>query len=108
MGSNAQGGELPVIDSMPFAQAATLEFCHGSIQWLITVMFAPLGALESLGRRQDLVDMLRIVRPVSRNMERAMPSESIGTEPQKFRLHDAPFVVALFRPRVRKIQIDAL
>ena len=62
--------ESPVEDPMPFAKAATLEFSHGSIQRLITVMFAALATFESFGRCQNLVDVLCVVRPVGSDVQR--------------------------------------
>jgi len=64
--------ESPVEDPMPFAQATALKFRHGSIERLVTVVFAALAALESFGCRQNLVDMLGVVRPVGSDVQRAM------------------------------------
>ena len=52
--------------------------------------------------------MLGIVRPVRRNMQRAAHFESVGAQCQERALHDAAFVVAFLRPRVRKVQVDPL
>lgn len=64
--------ESPVEDPMPFAQATALKFRHGPIERLVTVVFAALATLESLGRCQNLVDMLGVVRPVGSDVQRAM------------------------------------
>ena len=90
---------------MPFSQAAALEFCLWTIEWFVAVVFMTLNARETIRLGKNLIDVLGVICPVGRNVEGSAGGELLGNEADKVGLHDAPFVVPFFRPRIREIEI---
>ena len=92
---------------MPLPESPALEFGHRAIERAVTVVLAPAGADESIGRRQYFLDVFGIVGPVCGDVQRAARLEPVSAEVEKKRLQDTPLVVPLFWPGVGKIDIDS-
>ena len=92
---------------MPLSQSTLLKFGAWPIEWLIAVVFAAVCTAETIRVGKYFVNMLRIVRPISRDMQTAAVGQPGRDQFNKFGLYDTPFVVPLLGPWIRKVQIDA-
>lgn len=92
---------------MAFLQSAALEFGAWPIEWPIAVVFAAVCTAETIRVGKYFVNMLHIVRPISRDMQSAADGQPGRDQFNKFGLYDTTFVVALLGPWIRKVQIDA-
>ena len=92
---------------MPLSQSTSLKFGAWPIEWLIAVVFAAVRTTETIRVGKYFVNMLRIVRPISRDMQSAAGGQPGRDQFNKFGLYDTPFMVALLGPWIRKVQIDA-
>ena len=92
---------------MALAQPPPFELGLRPVEWRLAVMLAALAQRETTRAGKNLVDMLGVVGPVGRNVERAAVREPVGNELDERILHDAALVVALLGPRVWKVEVDA-
>ena len=92
---------------MAFLQSAALEFGAWPIERLVAVVFAAVCTAETIRVGKYFVNMLRIVRPISRDLQSAADGQPGRDEFNKFGLYDTTFVMAFFGPWIRKVQINA-
>jgi len=96
------------MNSIALAQATFFELGHRPFQRIVTVVFSTLGAGKPGIGGEDLVDVLGIVGPVRCDVHRAARREEALAQIEEACLHDAALVMALLRPGVGKVEIDAL
>jgi len=75
-------------------ESTALELGHRSIQRFVAIVLPTLTAAKQVGFRQHFIDVLRIIRPVCRNMQRATCRQAICTELEERGLNDPTFVMA--------------
>ena len=92
---------------MPLPQAASLELRLRTIKGLFTIMFATFNTRETIRLGKNLVNMLRVIGPVGRDIQRAVACQAVRNQRQELRRDDPPFVMAFLRPRVREVQVQA-
>ena len=91
---------------MTVPEPSSFELRHRTLERPIAIVFAPFGAPEPCGGGKYLINVLRIVGPVGRDMNGAARLEFVSAKVEKPWLDDPTLVMPLFRPRVGKIQID--
>ncbi len=70
-------------------------------------MLAAFGANKANGLRQNLINVLGVIRPVGGNIQCAVTVETAVNQRKEVRLHDPALVMAFFWPRVREVEVDA-
>ena len=92
---------------MSLPEAAPLEFGARPVKRLVTIMLAAFGANKANGLRQNLINVLGVIRPVGGNIECAVTVETAVNQRKEVRLHEPALVMAFFWPRVREVEVDA-
>jgi hypothetical protein len=99
--------QAPVPDAVTLAQTAPLELCCLPVQRRGFVsMHVALSQREFRGAGDQLVDVLRVIFPVGRNVHGAAGCELAGGQLQKRSLYQAALVMPFLGPGIGKIQID--
>src|SRR5688572_5592993 len=93
---------------MPQSLAALFVLGQWPPGWAWTVVAAFRQVFECRVLLQGLQHILGIVLPVGSKVQDSTGRQLFSQQGNKIRLHDAPFVMAFFRPGVGKIQAQTL
>jgi hypothetical protein len=96
------------MNPVALTQATLFELGHRPFEWIVAIVFATLGARKAGIGGKNLVNVLCIVGPVRRDVNRAAGLEQAFAQIKEARLHNTTFVVTFFWPGVREVEVDAL
>jgi len=91
-----------------FFESALFEFGSWSIKWSFAIVFPTFGTGKTIRLEKNFVDMFRVIRPVRRDMQRAVILQAIRNQIQEIVLHDTTLMMAFFWLRVGKIQVHSV
>ena len=93
---------------MALSQSPLFELRTWTIQWFVAIVLAPFRERKNIRLVKNLVNVLSVIRPVSRDMQSAICIEATIDQFKKLRLDHTTLVVAFLGPRIGEVNIDAL